>query len=386
MSHKIASLTTLPILQDGRMLKMASSIERWGYESVLIDNSPFSSNSFPFKLLSLGNQPSVSQNTEFELKKALYDAIYNMMPSQIRPLMDRFKKDDYARGYMSYYRDRVLNVLPAADLYLLRSYLQYPALKGKRFIYDASDFYLSLWGNASEFEKRKVVPFHRNIEQQCMEEALVVTTCCEGIASLIKQEFGREAKVIRNCQDKRCDVPVNQTIKKMLGLTDKDFLVVSIGAAKPGLAIAQAIEALKQLPDNVHIAFVGKGHKDCGSRTHSVGAVPANQVTPFISDADCAIILYFNYSGGYHYVQPASLFHAIDARLPILYPLLPDIVSITSRYSVGLPIDPLDSESIANGLRQMVAVKSFFNLDKAAKELSWEQEEIRLKTILEEIL
>jgi len=270
---------------------------------------------------------------------------------------------------------------------LLRSYLQYPALKGKRFIYDASDFYLSLWDSATEFEIRKVMPFHHKIEQQCMEEALVVTTCCEGVASLIKEEFGRQAKVVRNCQDKRCDVPVKQTIKKMLGLTDKDFLVVSVGAAKPGAAIGQALTAFNELPDNVHLAFVGKGHRDYGLLgVHSIGAVPANAVTPFISDADCSIILYFNYSDGYRYVQPASLFHAIDAKLPVLYPPLPNILSITNQYSIGMMIDPLDPDSIANGIREMVAVKSFFNLDKAAKELSWEQEEIKLKSILEGIL
>jgi len=385
MPKTIVSLTTLPVLQDGRILKMASSIARFGYESVLIDNSPFNSNSYPFQLISIGSQPSAPQSTKFELKKALYYAIYNRLPSQIRPLLDKFKKDDYVRGYMSYYKDRVLNVLPAADLYLLRSYLQYPALKGKRFIYDASDFYLSLWDCASEFEKEKVMPFHRKIEQQCMKEALVVTTCCEGVASLIKKEFGREAKIVRNCQDKRCDVPVKQTIKKMLGLTDKDFLVVSVGAAKPGAAIAQAVEALNKLPNNVHLAFVGKGHKDYGLRAHSVGTVPANEVTPFISDADCAIILYFNYSENYLHVQPASLFHAIDARLPVLYPLLPDIVSVTSRYSIGLPIDPLDSASIADGIKEMIETKTLFHLDKAARELSWEQEEPKLKAILEEL-
>lgn len=385
----IVTLTTVPVLGDSRAMKIAASFARWNYNSIAIEGGISNSNEpLSFGLISSGSPSLQIRNSP--MAKNLYYAVANRVPPLLTSFLSNIKQrsyfDSYKVSYMFHYRDMVRRVLPEADLYLLRSYLQYPAIKGKPFIYDASDFYSALRDNNDDFERKRANPFHYRIEQECMKKALAVTTVSGGLVSLFTREFGRKPEIIMNCYDKRLDIPTRQTLKNMLGLTSLDFLAVVIGTAKDGMAISTAIEALGKLPDNVHIAFVGKGHKDYGSRTHSVGAVPANEVVPFISDADCVLIPYFDHNVNYRYCLPNSLFQGIAAKLPILYPMLPEIAHLAAKYSIGLSIDALNPDSIALAINELIAHKSIFGLETAAQELSWEKEEQKLKAIVERLL
>lgn len=383
----IVCLTPLPMLEDSRVIKMAASFARWGYNSIVIESGLSTTNSpLPFKLISMG-LPDVPLYRNRTLRamwkvstiKALAYALAVRVPVPLTSYASR----NYKTNYLFHYRDKVRRVLPKADLYMLRSYLQYPAVQGKPFIYDASDFYSALWDKANRFESSWAMPFHQKIEYECTEKALAITTVSSGLAPLFFERFGRTPEIIRNCYDKRLDIPIEFTLKNMLGLTDSDFLAVVVGTAKDGMAISTALEALELLPHNVHIAFVGKKHQNYGSRTCSVGAVPANQVVPFISDADCILILYFDCNLNYRYCLPNSLFQGIAAQIPILYPMLPEIGNLAARYNLGLSIDPLDPSSIALAINELMAHKSKFGLEEAAAELSWEVEEQKLKKIVE---
>lgn len=389
-SQTIVCLTPLPVLEDSRVMRMAASFARWGYNSIVIEDGMSKSPvPFPFGLISLGKSAiqtqAVPQIRALWRIQAIRTAAYIVI-NGIPLLKTTFMPHIYRNGYMTQYRDRVKKVLPEANLYLLRSYVQYPAIKGKPFIYDASDFYSALWNNVSNPEKKWAMPFHEKVEQECTEKALAIITVSNGLIPLFAERFGRSPELVRNCYDTRLDAPAKQTLKAMLGLTNSDFLAAVVGTAKGGMAIPTTLEALEQLPSNVHLAFVGKRHKDYGPRTHSVGAVPANEVVPFISDADCILIIYFALNSSYRYCLPNSLFQGIAAKIPILYPMLPEIACLASKYNLGLSIDPFDPASIASGINKLMAYKSTFDLEKAAAELSWEVEEQRLKQIIERLL
>lgn len=389
MTKKVVTLTTLPALYDGRTKKIATSFARWGYDSILIDNSVNDNHSYPFRLISLGEapiSPSMLEKVKTNIKKTAYSFAINRIPRQLQSLLAQFRGNDYSSWYMSFYRDRVLKVLPEADLYVIRSYLQYPAIEGKRIIYDAGDFYQALWTNPNEYEKKIIMPFHHKVEEGCMRNAIAVTTVCDGLVSLIKNAWGRNPHVIMNCHDTRLDISHEPPIKKMLKLTPSDYLVVVVGTAKGGMAIGKAREALDRLPQNVHIAFVGPDHKDYGKRMHSVGYIPTNEIVPFIRDADCSMIIYWAQNINYYHCLPNSIFHNIAARLPVLYSNLPDMSKLASGYNFGLPIDSLDSNSIADGIKEMMASRpSRFDMETAARELCWANEEQKLKKIVDTI-
>ena len=74
------------------------------------------------------------------------------------------------------------------------------------------------------------------------------------------------------------------------------------------MAIQEALDALLLLPDQVHLAFVGRNYdsslediqgRDLADRVHVVPPVLPNEVVPFIRTADAALILYFPWSVNY---------------------------------------------------------------------------------------
>ena len=68
------------------------------------------------------------------------------------------------------------------------------------------------------------------------------------------------------------------------------------------MAVTETLEALSELPSNVHLAFVGRNTSNyakfvdqfqLGEQVHLVPAVTPDQVVPFIMGADAAMIIYY---------------------------------------------------------------------------------------------
>ena len=179
-----------------------------------------------------------------------------------------------------------------------------------------------------------------------------------------------------------------------------DFLIVTVGQAKKGQAIKEALEAMRKLPDNVHLAFLGKNTaqhvpliRELGleKRVHPIPPVMPFEVVPFIQSADASLIIYYARSPNYENCLPNGLFQSIAAELPLLYPELPEINKIAKYYDLGIPINPLDPESIRSGVIQLMSdreLNSKFrkNLRIAKEELSWEREEVILRELIARVL
>jgi glycosyltransferase involved in cell wall biosynthesis len=223
---------------------------------------------------------------------------------------------------------------------------------------------------------------------------------CEGVAELQREAFGCRPVVIRNSHDPRLDREPAQDLRRRLKLSPDDFLLVTVGHAKKGLAIPEALEALLRLPANVHLAFVGKDYeeylsvirdKGLGGRAHVVPPVSPNEVVPFIKSGDAALILYYPRSVNYLYSLPNKFFQSVAAELPLLYPELPEIKKLTERYGLGMPIDPRAADSIAAGVTRLMnspelREKYRRNLRVAKQELRWEKEEAVLLELISSTL
>src|SRR5262245_7482895 len=246
-----------------------------------------------------------------------------------------------------------LKYTPKASLYYLHAFYQFPAVyllclrHGACYIYDAHDFYSQLEDNESfsSFWSRWIIPFERVVETWCIKRAAAVVTVNDGIAQLIQDAYGPRAIIIRNAHDLRLDQAPSQHIRQQLHLPPDQFLVVSVGHAKPGMAIEEMFKALLNLPLNVHVAFVGDGYvpydktvqeHNLEGRVHFVLPVKPYEVVPFIRSADAAIVLYYSKSVDYQYSLPNRFFQSIAAELPMLYPELAEIKRLAELYSVGM--------------------------------------------------
>ncbi|MBE7555388.1 MAG: glycosyltransferase [Anaerolineales bacterium] len=314
----------------------------------------------------------------------------------------------YAYKFFYKYGYLPLKCTPKASLYYLHAFYQFPAIyllclrHRAKYIYDAHDFYSQLEDEASlsTFWARWVMPFELMIENWCIRHAAAVVTVNEGIAGLIKKKFGRAAVVIRNAHDLRLDREPGQHLRLHLNLCPDQILLVSVGHAKPGMAIEEMFEALAILPANVHLAFIGNGYapyletvqkKGLAQRIHFVAPVKPDEVVPFIRSADVAVVLYYSKSVDYKYSLPNRFFQAIAAELPLLYPDLPEIKRIADTYDVGLQVDPQSPQSISAAILQLMnsphlAQQYKRNLSLAKEELSWEHEEKVLQDLLREVI
>ncbi len=293
-----------------------------------------------------------------------------------------------------------LRTTPKASLYYLHAFYQFPAvyilclLYRAKFIYDAHDFYsqLEMDENLSRYWRHWVLPLERAIERVCVRKAAAVVTVNEGIAQLMKERFGCSPIILRNAHDGRLDRPVGSTIRDQIGLSDSDFLVVSIGNWKPGMAIEEAFAAFETLPDNFHLAFLGSGYP-CYQKTlvklglvgrvHILRAVPPQEVVPYIASANASIILYYSKSLNYLNALPNRFFQGIAADLPLLYPPLPEIKRLADHYGIGMLIDPRDPATIAQGIRSLDGGASLLpQLQRARDALAWENEEVKLASLI----
>jgi len=344
----------------------------------------------------------------FKLVKPIYDLLPKPLKYLYESLVGWACFLIYLINFLRTYFLTPLRYLPKASLYYLNAPLYFPAIylmsKVYRapFIYQAHDFYTGIEKkeNLTLLERRWFNPFLFKLERCCINRAAAVVIVSDGGARLLEKAFGCHSVVARSCHDQRLDKTPRVHLRQLLGLSADDFLMVTTGTAKRGQALEESLDAMLKLPDNVHLAFLGKNtaqhiplirERGLEKRVHTVPAVMPFEVVPFIQSADASLTIYYARSPNYENCLPNSLFQSIAAELPLLYPELPEISKIAKYYDLGIPINPLDPESIRSGVIQLMSdreLDSKFrkNLRIAKEELSWEREEVVLRDLLSEVL
>lgn len=301
----------------------------------------------------------------------------------------------FITNHMRIYGTEVFRVLPRASVYYLHAPYQFPSVYfaslryGARFIYDAHDFYPIVDPD----------PFYNFLEKMCIKKSAAVVTVSKGVADMYKKSYLCEPYIMRNCHDQRLDSAVDVSVKKKLGLSDKDYLLISIGhGGKPGQAITEAVKSLSLLPNNIHLALLGNYHEgilsiveslDLSDRVHIIKPVLPNDIVSFIRDADVSLILYYSKDDNYKFALPNKFFQSIAAELPILYsPELSEINHFASQYNLGIEIEPRLPESIAQGIKKIcdeqILSECRYSINNLKEKLNWECEEQKLFQVLGE--
>jgi glycosyltransferase involved in cell wall biosynthesis len=382
---RVVSLTPLAVDRDSRTYKQAASVARMGFESVLVEGqeSRLDRARLPFALVTV---PTKSRRRAPLVVRYLIDLARN----HARELYVVFLR-------LWHYGAVTARSLPAASLYYLHSPLQYPAVlvrgRGRTpFVYDAHDFYPAdrtdeLWDRLLTW-----------LERRCVRDAAEVVTVTDGCAMLMEQFFGRRPVVIPNMHDPRIDEPPPEDLRAALGLGDGDFLLVMVGNAKPGTAVEEALEAIGELPPQVHLAFVGGGwheyaariaERGLGDRVHLRPPVPPSQIAPLISTADAAVVLYVPLTHDYLHALPNRFFLPVSAGLPLLYPeSLHEIRALAREHDLGIGFDPRRPATLVQAVARLLDENGVLgtyreNAARAARILSWERVEPRLQAMIE---
>ena len=89
----------------------------------------------------------------------------------------------------------------------------------------------------------------------------------------------------------------------------------------------------------------------------------------------------------YRYLLPNKLFEYIQARVPVVVSDFPELRAVVQKYDIGLSVNPADSAAIAAALSRVRSRcrESGYReqLERAARELTWERESLKFLKIVE---
>jgi len=408
----VVSVTPTKIQADSRSFKIAASLTRFGYTSIVVEanKSDLDRRSLPFELRTIPRpvtrRMTASSSGSTQPSAPHWTLAVKEAWNQVRAKLSFLSMILFLIRYVQRYVLVPLRCIPKASLYYLHGIALFPPvyLLCRRhrvpFIYDAHDFYSGMYSQTEmkrlPFQEKWVAVFYKYVESQIIKNASAVVTVSDGVAELLRKTFDCKPIVVRNCHDRRLDREPSRNLRQALGLSSDEFVLVAVGNAKEGMAIREALDAMLRLPDSVHLAFLGAFFESyvelvrdraLSNRVHILPPVNPYEVVPFIRAADASIILYYPRSADYAISLPNRFFQPIAAELPLLYPELHEIKRIAEKHHVGIPIDPQVPESISDAVAQLISNPTLLaafkkNLRAASDELSWENEESILRGLI----
>ncbi len=267
----------------------------------------------------------------------------------------------------------------------------------KPLVYDTHELFFDRWPANSRYPLLPLMPLLRPIERRLARKATAVIT----VSSSIAEHLGRLWKivtptVIYNAPELQ---PESLAEIDLQGLGE--HVVVHTGNLNQGRHLRELVNAFAYLPENVHLALLGKGplrdvllsqatQLDISHRVHWIPPVSFNAVSATIASADCAVLMFAPDTLNYEYAMPNKLFEAVAAGLPLVYGTTKEVSRVATHYDIGISCDPKDPKSIALAIQAILDplanTKYRENAIKARQILNWKNEEKKLIELYRSIL
>lgn len=278
------------------------------------------------------------------------------------------------------------DVLLANDLDSLTANFVASKIRNKPLVYDSHEYFTEM---PELINRPKVQRIWKWLESRMLPKIKLAYTVCNSIAKIYSKEYRNEFKVVRN-------VPVKSKMQLIGNLKDTKKVVLYQGAVNIGRGLEQAILAMKFI-DGAKLIIAGDG--DIKNRLENLvkkehlqnkvefkGRLAIDELNKLTPKANLGLSIEEDLGLNYRFALPNKLFDYIQARVPVLVTDLPEMTAIVNQYKVGDVTASLDPNILAekiesalfNSKKQEVWQK---NLEVAAKELIWENEEKVLKDI-----
>jgi glycosyltransferase involved in cell wall biosynthesis len=285
------------------------------------------------------------------------------------------------------------DLLLANDLDTLPAGFLASRVKGKPLVYDSHEYFTEV----PELVSRPLV---RNIwvwiEKQIVPRLKYAYTVNESLAMLFNKKYGVPFHVVRNLPSGLTNVSIQPG-----DFSGSAKVILYQGAVNVNRGLEKVIGAMKYLV-GVQLVIAGDGDikrnlekmvlkEGLQLKVKFLGRIPIEQLPSITRGASVGISLEEDVGLNYHYTLPNKLFDYIQARVPVLVSNLPEMAAVVRQYDIGKVIDSSDSLTLANVLIEMLEHSQQRelwkkNLEKAAKELTWENEEKVLHRIFAGLL
>ncbi len=289
---------------------------------------------------------------------------------------------------------RKMDLLLANDLDTLPANYLVSRIKRIPLVYDSHEYFTGV----PELQDRKIVKgIWKWIEKRIFPNLKYIYTVSQSIADLYKEEYNREVKVVRNLSPGW--KPVNKPSRSELGIAEgKRILILQGSGINIERGAEEAVEAMLYV-ENAILLIIGEGdvmdqlkksldQMDLSGKILFINKMPYAKLLEYTSLGDVGLTLDKDTNLNYRYSLPNKLFDYIQARVPVLASKLVEVEKIIRNYEIGELIDSHEPKHIAEKLNFMLDSEDKRrewkkNLEKAAEELCWENEEEKLIEVLE---
>lgn len=289
---------------------------------------------------------------------------------------------------------RKMDLLLANDLDTLPANYLVSRIKRIPLVYDSHEYFTEV----PELQDRKIVKgIWTWIEKRIFPNLKYIYTVSQSIADLYKEEYNREVKVVRNLS--LGWKPVNKPSRSELGIAEgKRILILQGSGINIERGAEEAVEAMLYV-ENAILLIIGEGdvmdqlkksvdQMDLSGKILFINKMPYAKLLEYTSLGDVGLTLDKDTNLNYRYSLPNKLFDYIQARVPVLASKLVEVEKIIRDYKIGELIDSHEPKHIAEKLNFMLNSEDKRrewkkNLEQAAEELCWENEEGKLIEIFE---
>lgn len=284
---------------------------------------------------------------------------------------------------------QVFTPYPLTTAYRIKKFLN----KNLKIVYDPREYVKGQ--NISSINKKMML----FIERIYISKIDVIVTVGECISNFYKKDYFLKNKpsVIRNIPFFYDNKSKQNKLREKLNIPANNKILLYQGYLTKGRGLNKILDVFSKLPKTVNLVFMGEGELqnelkirvyelDLRERVHFL-LVKNNEVLEYTNSADIGICLIEDICESYYYSLPNKLFEFIQGKLPIICSDFPEMSKIVLKYRIGEVVNPNKENEI---LEKIIFIlnnleKYKENLEKAKRELCWENESKKLIEIYKKL-
>ncbi|MFN3306097.1 MAG: glycosyltransferase [Candidatus Kapaibacteriota bacterium] len=280
-----------------------------------------------------------------------------------------------------------------SDVYSLPVGVKFKKRYNSALIYDSREIYSSLASLKNHPLKQFLL---KHFEAHYVEYVDKIIVTGELDKDFLLTKFpSKHITVIKNFP-RRANQIKTFDIKNMLGIANDAIIAIYQGVLIGGRGVEISLRSL--LYDNkIHLVIAGGGPLEdrfkslakeiaVDKRTHFIGSIPYSELINYTAACDIGLCLIEPISLSYELALPNKLFEYIQAKIPIVATKLTAIEKIFDQHDVGLLVQPnISARELAKVIRFVVENSDKYkqNLEKASGVFVWENQESKIKDLLQ---